>query len=389
MLKQTEGSHAVAEAVALCRPEVICAYPISPQTHIVEGVGELVKSGELTDQEIWPDYYVVAWDNMDNATQYTGTDGVDYNAWYAAIVGTAGDDDPVGALQVFRPGGAVATAASGGDHSISLTTDETLDQCLFHQVFVQAVNVVALSPAGPAKLDISQGSLVSVGSYSGDIQMTVEIEGDEDNLDHADRFWIANTTGGYNNSWTVTVKCAGVAREGVEVMLKGDEAYAGYNQGSHKPVFLDAEGKVISTTELGVPFTATATTDESGEIRNLRLGFKEGEAGRPGDIFKISVKTRHMTSWIDCDVRYYLAVYDKRALDIARTYCNNESIADWTGRESNATVSDAVAYSFGCKDALVHFNRDMTDWMNVMSAFASAEIAFGGTWSVTTAPPAR
>src|SRR5574343_1336108 len=47
MLKQTEGSHAVAEAVALCRPEVICAYPISPQTHIVEGLGELVKNGSL------------------------------------------------------------------------------------------------------------------------------------------------------------------------------------------------------------------------------------------------------------------------------------------------------------------------------------------------------
>lgn len=47
MLKQTEGSRAVAGAVALCRPEVICAYPISPQTHIVEGLGELVKSGAL------------------------------------------------------------------------------------------------------------------------------------------------------------------------------------------------------------------------------------------------------------------------------------------------------------------------------------------------------
>jgi len=47
MLKQTEGSQAVAEAVALCRPEVICAYPISPQTHIVEALGERVKSGEL------------------------------------------------------------------------------------------------------------------------------------------------------------------------------------------------------------------------------------------------------------------------------------------------------------------------------------------------------
>src|SRR3954468_4922566 len=47
MLKQTEGSHAVAEAIALCRPEVICAYPITPQTHIVEGLGEMVKSGQL------------------------------------------------------------------------------------------------------------------------------------------------------------------------------------------------------------------------------------------------------------------------------------------------------------------------------------------------------
>ena len=51
MLKQLEGSQAVAEAVALCRPEVICAYPISPQTHIVEGVGALVKNGSLKDCE--------------------------------------------------------------------------------------------------------------------------------------------------------------------------------------------------------------------------------------------------------------------------------------------------------------------------------------------------
>jgi len=51
MLKQTEGSRAVAEAVALCRPEVICAYPISPQTHIVEALGELVKEGTLSPCE--------------------------------------------------------------------------------------------------------------------------------------------------------------------------------------------------------------------------------------------------------------------------------------------------------------------------------------------------
>lgn len=47
MRKQIEGSAAVAEAVALARPEVICAYPISPQTHIVEALSAIVKSGRL------------------------------------------------------------------------------------------------------------------------------------------------------------------------------------------------------------------------------------------------------------------------------------------------------------------------------------------------------
>ena len=51
MLKQVEGSAAVAEAVALCRPEVICAYPISPQTHIVEGLGRMVDAGKLAPCE--------------------------------------------------------------------------------------------------------------------------------------------------------------------------------------------------------------------------------------------------------------------------------------------------------------------------------------------------
>ena len=51
MLKQTEGSRAVAEAVALCRPEVICAYPITPQTHIVEALGEMVKAQDFGNCE--------------------------------------------------------------------------------------------------------------------------------------------------------------------------------------------------------------------------------------------------------------------------------------------------------------------------------------------------
>ncbi len=51
MLEQLEGSRAVARAVALCRAEVIPAYPISPQTHIVEALSAMVKSGELSPCE--------------------------------------------------------------------------------------------------------------------------------------------------------------------------------------------------------------------------------------------------------------------------------------------------------------------------------------------------
>jgi pyruvate ferredoxin oxidoreductase alpha subunit len=47
MLRQLEGSQAVAKMVALSRPEVISAYPISPQTHIVEALSDMVRTGEL------------------------------------------------------------------------------------------------------------------------------------------------------------------------------------------------------------------------------------------------------------------------------------------------------------------------------------------------------
>ena len=51
MRSQLEGSLAVAKAVAACRPEVIAAYPISPQTHIVEALSDLVRTGDLASCE--------------------------------------------------------------------------------------------------------------------------------------------------------------------------------------------------------------------------------------------------------------------------------------------------------------------------------------------------
>lgn len=45
-----EGSLAIAQAVQVCRPQVIAAYPITPQTHIVEDLAQMVADGELAAQ---------------------------------------------------------------------------------------------------------------------------------------------------------------------------------------------------------------------------------------------------------------------------------------------------------------------------------------------------
>ena len=45
-----EGSQAVAKAVQLCKPGVISAYPITPQTHIVEELAQMVADGHLNSQ---------------------------------------------------------------------------------------------------------------------------------------------------------------------------------------------------------------------------------------------------------------------------------------------------------------------------------------------------
>ena len=42
-----EGSHAVSYGVMLSRVQVICAYPITPQTHVAERLSELCANGEL------------------------------------------------------------------------------------------------------------------------------------------------------------------------------------------------------------------------------------------------------------------------------------------------------------------------------------------------------
>lgn len=50
MKKFLEGSRAIAETIRLCKPGVISAYPITPQTHIVEELAQMVADGQLNSQ---------------------------------------------------------------------------------------------------------------------------------------------------------------------------------------------------------------------------------------------------------------------------------------------------------------------------------------------------
>lgn len=44
------GNEAIAQAVRLCRPRVVAAYPITPQTVVVERLAQMVEAGELDAQ---------------------------------------------------------------------------------------------------------------------------------------------------------------------------------------------------------------------------------------------------------------------------------------------------------------------------------------------------
>jgi pyruvate ferredoxin oxidoreductase alpha subunit len=73
-----EGSRAVAETVALCRPKVVCAYPITPQTHIVEDLARIIADGELDSGYVLADSEftaasVVLGSSATGARSYTAT----------------------------------------------------------------------------------------------------------------------------------------------------------------------------------------------------------------------------------------------------------------------------------------------------------------------------
>lgn len=51
-LKVLTGNYAAAESAAMCRPDLISAYPITPQSSVVEHLAELVYNGEIDSEMV-------------------------------------------------------------------------------------------------------------------------------------------------------------------------------------------------------------------------------------------------------------------------------------------------------------------------------------------------
>ncbi|AKG91269.1 Pyruvate ferredoxin oxidoreductase alpha subunit [Geoglobus ahangari] len=78
MRKVVRGFYAIAEAVRLSRPNVIAAYPITPQTEIVENLAEMYANGELGDTE-----YVTAESEFGAASMVLGASAAGARAFTA------------------------------------------------------------------------------------------------------------------------------------------------------------------------------------------------------------------------------------------------------------------------------------------------------------------
>ncbi|MFA6122082.1 MAG: transketolase C-terminal domain-containing protein [Sideroxydans sp.] len=145
MLKQTEGSKAVAEAIALCRPEIICAYPISPQTHIVEALGEMVKAGELTPCEFinveseFAAMSVAIGSSAAGARSYTATASQGLLFMVEAVYNAAGLGLPIVMTVANRAIGAPINIWN--DHSDSLSQRDSGWMQLFAETNQEAVDL--------------------------------------------------------------------------------------------------------------------------------------------------------------------------------------------------------------------------------------------------------
>ncbi|OGO45297.1 MAG: pyruvate synthase subunit PorA [Chloroflexi bacterium RBG_16_60_22] len=121
------GNYAAANAARLCRPEVVSAYPITPQSEVAEQISAYVANGELDAEIVEVEgensaMNVVCAASLAGARVFTATSSYGLVFMYDTLLQTAGYRAPVVMVNVNRepPG---IQAVSGGQQDLISTRD--------------------------------------------------------------------------------------------------------------------------------------------------------------------------------------------------------------------------------------------------------------------------
>ncbi len=123
-LKVMTGNAAAATAAKLCRPDVIAAYPITPQTEVIELISQYHASGELDTELITVEGENSAMNASMAASVAGGRVFTATSSWglvfmYDAVLATAGARAPVVMVNVNRETPGIIAVSSGQQDMIS------------------------------------------------------------------------------------------------------------------------------------------------------------------------------------------------------------------------------------------------------------------------------
>jgi pyruvate ferredoxin oxidoreductase alpha subunit len=124
MLRISEGCHAIAQTIAMCRPELICAYSANPQARIIDRLAEMAKAGELANCEFinvdseFAAMSVAMGASAAGARTYTATASPGLLQMAEALYGAAGLGLPI--VMTVSNCAADAQTSSWNDHSASM-----------------------------------------------------------------------------------------------------------------------------------------------------------------------------------------------------------------------------------------------------------------------------
>jgi len=139
-----EGSHSIADAVALCRPEVVASYPITPQTHIVERLASLIADGRLDAEYINVEsehsaISLVAGSTASGIRSYTATSSQGLALMHEVLHATSGMRLPV--VMTVANRALSAPLNIWNDHSDSMSQRDTGWIQLYAETVQEAVDL--------------------------------------------------------------------------------------------------------------------------------------------------------------------------------------------------------------------------------------------------------